>query len=192
MGEPQMQATLLQHRIGNDRLRAMRFYAYVGPSGIRAKSLGKPTGREIASAIDISKWTRETQQAARRGEPIVATYVVDSSGQLLIADRHSEHIACAGGCDVLAAGEITFVVEGSTDVHVTEVSNQSTGYCPEPDCWEVVAHALEQIGVAHPPELTMQCIFRKCVACGTTNIVKDGWFYCDVCGNGLPNKWNFD
>ncbi|WP_206292752.1 hypothetical protein [Humisphaera borealis] len=110
---------------------------------------------------------------------------------MLIADRHSEHVACAAGRNVLAAGEVFFVVESPSSVHIDEISNQSTGYCPRSDCWEAVALALDRIGLSHPRDFTTICTFRKCGSCGERNIVKDGWFYCDVCGEALPEKWNF-
>jgi hypothetical protein len=41
----------------------------------------------------------------------------------------SEHVACAGGGFVLGAGEIAFS-RGGNGWAISEVSNQSTGYCP--------------------------------------------------------------
>ncbi|BDA71358.1 hypothetical protein CAL7716_055240 [Calothrix sp. PCC 7716] len=58
------------------------------------------------------------------------TVIIDVDEQLWIADRHSEHVQCARGQRVLSAGEITFTL-ASSNVLVSEVSNQSTGYCPE-------------------------------------------------------------
>jgi hypothetical protein len=77
----------------------------------------------------------------------VATFVIDLNGDLLVADRRSEHVACAGGGPVLSAGEMFFLVEEDR-VEVTDVSNQSTGYCPEPSSWPGVAAALDRIGSA--------------------------------------------
>jgi len=63
---------------------------------------------------------------------LIVTFVIDQSGTLLVADRQSEHVACAGRQPVLSAGEMTFLVSGKV-VEMAEVSNQSTGYCPEPE-----------------------------------------------------------
>jgi hypothetical protein len=89
-------------------------------------------------------------------EPV--TFVVALDGLLRLARRSSEHVACAEGHDVLAAGEMTFAAEPGW--HVTEVTNQSTGYCPDPDCWPAVAGALDRVGVPHPGGFTDLVIFR--------------------------------
>jgi mannose-6-phosphate isomerase-like protein (cupin superfamily) len=74
---------------------------------------------------------------------------------------------------------------------VEEVTNLSTGYCPEPESWPVVGDALDRLGVVHPGRFTTQVIFRRCPVCGERNVVKDGWFKCQVCGGELPRVWNF-
>jgi hypothetical protein len=76
-------------------------------------------------------------------------------------------------------------------VEVEEISNQSTGFCPEPESWPVVAAALDTLGVRHPGRFTLAVVFRRCPACGERNVVKDGWFACGVCGADLPAEWNF-
>jgi hypothetical protein len=48
--------------------------------------------------------------------------------------RRSEHVVCAGGGLVRAAGELRFELRHGSVV-VAEASNQSTGYCPEPQSW---------------------------------------------------------
>ena len=131
-----------------------------------------------------------TDQLVRRGELLAATFVVNLEGRLRIADCHSEHVACSGGGDVLAAGEMLFSIDG-LDVSVEQVSNQSTGYCPEPESWVAVGRALDSAGIAHPGVFTTACEFRRCESCGERNIVKDRWFYCDICGAKLPDHWNF-
>jgi hypothetical protein len=118
--------------------------------------------------------------------------VILSDG-LWIADRHSEHIACARGGPVLSAGELTFQIDRRTkQVEVVAVTNQSTGFCPEPESLPAVAAALDGLGIEHPGEFTTAMIFRRCANCGTTNVVKDGWFECAICGRELPGEWNFD
>lgn len=104
-----------------------------------------------------------------------------------MADRRSEHVACAGGEAVLAAGELTVDERGE----VLEANNQSTGYCPEPSCWTALAAALDAAGIPRPPALTRAFCFRRCESCGERNLVKDRWFECALCGAPLPEQWNF-
>ncbi|MEU8239587.1 hypothetical protein AB0C07_15195 [Actinoplanes missouriensis] len=102
-------------------------------------------------------------------------------------------MACASGREVLAAGEITFVNDdsgGDGGWRVEEVSNQSTGYCPEPSCWPAVAAAVERLGVRHPDGFTAAFEFRRCVECGSLSVVKENDFTCAVCDCPLPAEWN--
>jgi len=115
-----------------------------------------------------------------------ATFVVDLSGKLLVAPRRSEHVACAGGAAVLAAGEIRFTARGD----VVEVTNNSTGYCPSEDCWESVQLALDRAALKHPSGFTFLARFRLCPACGERNLVKDDWYHCALCDAQLPTAWN--
>ena len=170
----------------------MRTYRYVGPPEIKARSATQPPGHEIRSPADVLAWLTESGPPPRPGDLLPATFVIDPTGRLLIADRHSEHVACAAGQAVLAAGEIFFSIDRRNRVEVAEISNQSTGYCPEPSCWDAVAAALTRIGLPHPPAFTTLCVFRKCPNCGARNIVKDNWYACDICGHALPANWNFD
>jgi hypothetical protein len=71
-----------------------------------------------------------------------------------------------------------------------ELSNQSTGYCPDLDSWSAVAIALDRIGLAHPGDFTHKIVFRRCPGCSQLNIVQDGDFVCAVCGSALPEHWN--
>jgi hypothetical protein len=116
--------------------------------------------------------------------------VVDVAGLLRLAPRRSEHVACAAGADVLAAGEITLrrIENGWA---AAAVSNQSTGYCPDPDCWPAVAAALDRAGIAYGGGFTEEFTFRRCPECGQRNIVKDAVFFCAVCDAELPASWNF-
>ena len=120
-----------------------------------------------------------------------ATFVVDLAGWLRLAPRRSEHVACAGGEPVLAAGEMSFAQMASGPT-VAAISNQSTGYCPEPESWPAVARALTFLGGGAPAGYTTIFIFRRCRACGQINLVKEGWFYCAVCQTPLPAEWNLD
>ena len=89
---------------------------------------------------------------------------------------------------VLSAGEITFAIGRA--VEVTDVSNQSTGYCPEPESWPAVAQALSRASLATPNGFTLSCVFRRCTNCGSVMLVKDSVFKCDICGEGLPEVYN--
>ena len=164
-------------------------YQYIGPSDLNL--LGWDTTRRmlVNEKADILAWGNSTWPA-RKAFVFVATIIVDVNGSLWIADRHSEHVACARGADVLSAGEMTFEIDGGR-VIVTDVTNQSTGYCPEPESWPVVAAALDKAGITHPDGFTRAFLFRLCKSCGQTNIVKEGNFTCAVCGNGLKQEWNF-
>ncbi|WP_229830298.1 hypothetical protein [Actinoplanes ianthinogenes] len=110
------------------------------------------------------------------------------AGILLLAPRNSEHVACAGGAPVLAAGEISFRHDDGW--HVDQVTNQSTGYCPEPSCWPAVAAALDAAGIRHDDAFTAEFTFRRCPACAAVNLVKEDVFLCDLCGADLPPGWN--
>ena len=107
------------------------------------------------------------------------------------AGRHSEHIACACDAPVRSAGEMTFALDRRrSSVEAVYVTNQSTGYCPEPGSWPAVAAALDAAGIARPGGFNAEMVFRRCQTCDSINIVKDGWFECAVCGAGLPAEWN--
>jgi hypothetical protein len=165
-------------------------YKYVGPAAIQARVAGRPVGTPIRSVPDLLAWVRGTGQRPGPGSLVAATFVIDARGDLLVADRRSEHVACAAGGPVLSAGELFFLT-GDGRVEVAEASNQSTGYCPEPESWPAVAAALERAGIAHPGRFTAEVVFRRCEACGERNVVKGGWLTCGVCGAELPERWNF-
>lgn len=164
----------------------MRAYRYVGSSRIADRVASQPPGTRVSSADDVLNWIRQT---GHRPAECVVTYVIDSAGELRIADRHSEHVACAGGGPVLSAGELTFAVTAGR-VEVIAVSNQSTGYCPEPESWSAVARALNAVGLNVPAGFNPVCVFRRCPGCGTTNVVKDGGFECGACSSPLPVAYN--
>ena len=156
-------------------------FEYVGPADLRAGAKASPVGKRFSSKPGVDAWIREF------GDDGWATYVVDLSGELLLAPRRSEHVACAGGRPVLAAGEMRFDDTGN----VVEVSNNSTGYCPAESCWSAVDRALANLGLNFPEQLTFTAVFRRCPACGERNLVKDDWFHCGLCDANLPRQWNF-
>jgi hypothetical protein len=168
-----------------------RSYHYVGPEEIRKLVAAQPSSRtHIASAADLRAWLAAAEPNPRRRDYVPATFVIDLLNQLWIADRRSEHIACAGGGDVLSAGELVFCQSGKT-IEVIEATNQSTGFCPEPESWPMVAIALEATGITHPPGFTTAFQFRRCNACNSTNLIKDDLFECSVCGANLSSVWNY-
>lgn len=156
-------------------------FEYVGPAGIRDAAKNSSSGRKFASRAELEAWVRKC------GGDGWFTYVVDLSGSLKLAPRRSEHVACAGGEPVLAAGELRF----GAMPDVVEVTNNSTGYCPAESCWSAVDGALARLGLRGPEYFTFTAIFRRCPACGERILVKDGWFFCDLCDAELPREWNF-
>jgi hypothetical protein len=155
-------------------------FGYVGDAHVGGTAGGWPVG----TPEEFAAWAAT---AAARDPDGVHTYVVGLDGVLRLAPRRSEHVACAGGGAVLAAGEIGFGDGGA----VVEVTNQSTGYCPDAACWPAVAAALDAIGVGRPGGFTTAFVFRRCDGCGERNVVRDGDFRCAVCGAELPAEWNF-
>ncbi|MEU6354848.1 hypothetical protein ABZ896_36965 [Streptomyces sp. NPDC047072] len=163
-----------------------RRYTYVGPPELRSPARRGAEGRTIHDSTDLTAWLSE-RGPAESAEPF--TFVVALDGLLRLAPRRSEHVSCAGGGDVLAAGEVGFSrATGPWAVH--EVSNQSTGYCPDLDSWQAVARALELAGVGHPGRFTHAVVFRRCEECGERSIVREGDFVCVFCGSDLPLAWN--
>lgn len=163
---------------------AFRTYRYVGPSHIAERVRDQPPGRPIVTPNDVMEWIRAGSYPAL----VVVTFTVDEALGLRIADRHSEHVACAGFAVVTAAGEMTLEVDRG-QVEVIALTNQSTGYCPEPGCWAAVDAALSRIGLAHPDGFEATFDFRRCPACATINLIKDDWYVC-ACGAPLPKAWN--
>lgn len=168
----------------------MRLYSYIGPDAIRERSVNAPRGRAINSLHDLRLFLSDAF-GDRAAEVVGFTYVVNLDGVLLVADRSSEHVACAGGQRVLAAGEL-FLEISRDRLELSEISNLSTGYCPEPECWQAVAQSLANAGLSHGGGFTTTCVFRKCPSCGMRNVVKDQYFFCAVCDSELPRTWNFE
>jgi len=164
-------------------------YPYVGPQQLLARLTPSSTGIRIDSREDVRRWLRQTAQAANAAGEVTVTFVIDEAGCLRIADRHSEHVACAGGRPVRSAGEMTFA-NGPQGLRVVWVTNQSTGYCPEPASWPAVQAALTRAGLEAPADFSQAFPFRRCPCCCSINIIKDDVFECGVCAAVLPEKWN--
>lgn len=165
-------------------------YRYVGPPEIRASVKREDHCVLVDRAEAVIGWVAARLPRGKTAGMVPATFVVDVDQQLWIADRRSEHVACADGGEVLAAGEIVFERSGK-EISVSEVSNQSTGYCPAPESWEVVAVVLDRLSIERPAGYTAEFEFRRCESCQSINVIKDDVFECDVCGSGLARTWNF-
>ncbi|WP_219722096.1 hypothetical protein [Deinococcus planocerae] len=160
-------------------------YPYIGPRDIRLRAASGPVGSPIHSKADHSEWVG--QYSRGQGE-VSATFVIDLDGVLLLAERHSEHVVCAGGAPVLAAGEL--ILEGARGAIVAGITNQSTGYCPEAFSWSAVQAALSRLKLTFPDGFTHVFTFRRCEACGQINVVKDGDYTCAVCLHALAVQRN--
>lgn len=169
----------------------MRLYRYVGPQEIAERARNAPPGTIISSVDDARRSVAGQGMGPPRTGSITATFVVDSEGRFRLADRHSEHVACAGGEPVRAAGEIALRVAADA-VIIEELTNQSTGYCPDPSSWSAVDRALQDAGIVPPAEFATIFVFRRCPRCAQINIIKDLIYECAVCAAALPTEWNCD
>src|SRR5947208_2226165 len=133
----------------------VKLYAYVEPEDIRRKTAAAQPGLRVDSSCDLGTWLRASGQHPDRHGLIAVTFVVDEGGCLRVADRGSEHVACSGGGPVRSAGELFLRCSG-TGLEVAEASNQSTGFCPEPESWPTVAAALDRLGLPHPGRFTQE------------------------------------
>ncbi|NEB51923.1 hypothetical protein G3I48_06395 [Streptomyces griseus] len=147
-----------------------RSYRYVGRVELKAAVQPGSGGCRISSAEELDDWIAR-RSAAELAEPF--TFVVGTDGVLRLAPRRSKHVACAGGGTVLSVGEIGFVRE-TGQWAVSEVSNQSTGYCPDIGSWSEVARALDDVGHERPSGFTHAVVFRRCPGCQELNIVRHG------------------
>lgn len=162
-----------------------RAFRYVGPHKIARDAEGATGGIALRSRDDL---TAAARSLGLRG-PETVTYVVDRVGVLRVADRGSEHVACARGGPVLAAGELTL---DPTERAITSATNLSTGFCPDTTCFVAFADALERAGIPGPAELEHAFEMRRCVRCGARQVVKDDLYECAECDAELPRKWNVD
>lgn len=168
----------------------MKIYHYVGNSKIK-DNLSKLSHRlNVISSLSVSRWLTQTPHPKNPDNSITLTFIVDTDWNLWVNYRHSEHILCADGGDVLSAGEMT-VDLNNDHVDIVAITNQSTGYCPEPESYPAVKLALSKTDIPHPPHFTTAYDFRLCDVCGTTNLIKDDWFVCGVCDRDLSLTWNY-
>jgi hypothetical protein len=170
--------------------QVLRLYHYVGPPEILARVRGSASGLTIQSSEDILTWMGFTRLDSRPGHQVVATFVVDELGRLRLADRRSEHVVCAGGRPVRTAGEICFSLSSDPGLKVEWMTNQSTGYCPEPESSIAVRTALSCLGIEAPERYDPEFQFRGCPSCGSITLIKDDLYECGICLAVLPLEWN--
>ena len=166
-----------------------REYRFVGRPSVIPKADEMPPRFLVDRPEAILLWQASTRPEKEWDGSYPATFVVDLDGKLWIADRRSEHVACARTSAVLAAGEMFFII-GKAVVSIARVTNQSTGYCPEPSSWSVVTRSLENMGIPHPAFYDEAFEFRYCLPCKNICIIKDADFTCPQCSKSLPLEWN--
>lgn len=113
-------------------MKGFKLYPFVGPRDLLNGISNKTPGREITDLRTLQMWL--TEHRIGKDFVIPATFVIDRTGQLRLSDRRSEHVVCAAGESVRSAGEVFFNVLNDIP-EIEEITNQSTGYCPEPESW---------------------------------------------------------
>lgn len=161
------------------------FFVYVGPPEFIEQGFSSDRFR-IQSRADLVAWRAKVSDLERDGTA-ASTYVITENKELWVADRRSEHVSCARGLRVIAAGEIFLSRDGTID----RITNQSTGYCPSRESWAGVEETLRLLKVACPSggfDPAFQ--FRRCTSCGEVQLVKDDFYYCTTCSAELSVEWN--
>ena len=74
-----------------------RPYRYIGPEDIRRRTVGNTERFCVRQAADVLRCLARLEPAAACRSYVPTTYVIDPQGQLWLADRRSEHVACAAG-----------------------------------------------------------------------------------------------
>lgn len=169
-------------------IEGMKLYLYVGPPELLALAANSRPHR-VDSRKDLQIWVDRNRGEVDREGYVPATYVVAENGGLYLADRRSEHVACARGGRVRAAGEIFFEVT-SAGLAVARVSNQSTGYCPPVETWPVVENWMKSLQLESPSFFDPACEFRRCDSCENLQIWKEHSPDCLFCDRPLADHWN--
>lgn len=163
---------------------SFRLYPYVGDA--RLLTLPPTERTPVAGPQDLSRWRQSHVSDLDREGYVAATYILDEDSHLWLAHRRTEHVACARGGPVLAAGEIFL-----GDVpEIGRITNQSTGYCPSVDCWETLSGYLIALGITCPEGFDPAFEFRKCSQCQQIQLVRDAYFFCQHCDAVLDLSWN--
>ncbi len=95
---------------------------FIGRESFIPKADEMPDRFELTSSDDVRDWIDKTRLEPEWDDTLPATFIVDLAGALWIADRRSEHVACARMTPVLAAGVI-FFEQRKGKVHVARVTN---------------------------------------------------------------------
>jgi hypothetical protein len=169
----------------------MKIYRYVGPENLLNLIHADICREAVENADSVLSWIRQTDQILNYDNSTTATYIIDTNEIMWICDRHMEHVVCAIGMPVLSAGEVTFRINNN-HVEIPYITNQSTGFCPEPKSWIAVNKALKKTNIKHPNKFSVNFIFRLCTNCSTINIVKENFYLCAVCNHALEKQWNLD
>lgn len=164
----------------------MHVFHYIGNPALIERNAFR---LQVRSEGDLAKWYFRHQFECDCEGLVPATYIVDAAGWLWIAERRSEHVCCAHGEAVQAAGELFIETKKGVGI-VARMSNQSTGYCPAVESWNVIHDVLDKLEVSHPLFFDPQCEFRQCESCGIVQLVKDDFYECCVCSNSLPETRN--
>jgi hypothetical protein len=120
------------------RLQYRRF-SYIGPEKIRKQTSTAPSGIRVTNGQTLQRWLKGD---SAKDDDLWATYTISVDCTLTVASRRSEHVACAEHGEVLGAGEIQFEASGN----VCELTNYSTGYCPDLLSIHAVSAALDGLG----------------------------------------------
>ncbi len=177
-------------------------FQFVGHVDAWPKGEPNPYRHRAVCQQQVGEWIARQKFPPQADGTVILTYIIDLHTELWLASRNSEHVACAVGEPVLAAGELTLKLSNDPPcgkpshpgyaqqwrIEVVGVSNHSTGYLPEPDCWPVVAEALDRMDILRPDQWTVALVLRRCPVCQWVNVIKDDHFFCDICQRQLPQS----
>ena len=167
-------------------------YEYIGPSDILKRIKPQYKGATVTSIQDIKDWINHHQPTAKAGTILTCTFIINLDDQLVITDRHAEHVQCALGNLVKSAGEINFYIAKRNKIQIDSITNQSTGYCPHATSWKSVKIALEKVFDTNIPDgFDPEFIFSYCSQCQTRQIVKDEFYFCPTCHGTLLDEYAF-
>lgn len=123
-----------------------RGYRNVGPPDLRSTVRPASTGHAARSATDLATWL-SGRETAELSEPF--TYIVTPTA--CCGSRRagaSMWRVRAGGRPGGRRDGVPPGVPTSGRWAVREVTDPSTGYCPDLDSWHAVARALDRAGIA--------------------------------------------
>ncbi len=166
-------------------------YPYIGPISILQRIQEQHQGTLITSIQDIENWLKENNQRGDDYGNIVVTFVILPHYELRISDRHIEHVQCANGSEVLSAGEMTFAIDKKKVFSISQITNQSTGYCPAIESWQHVEKAIQTLDLPKPIQFEPAYLFSYCESCQSLKIIKDEDYFCYTCQVALMTSKAF-